>query len=83
MSALVLDPGTLWVRSGFAGEDTPKCVIPSDYGWTEMEGEKFGGKLRIGDNAVNAVVPDMEIRSTMSEGIGASRCSTHGQEAQN
>lgn len=32
ISALVLDPGYSVVRAGFAGEDTPKSVIPSFYG---------------------------------------------------
>lgn len=32
ISALVLDPGYCNTRAGFAGEDVPKCVLPSFYG---------------------------------------------------
>ncbi|KAI2640920.1 chromatin remodeling and histone acetyltransferase complexes subunit putative [Xylaria nigripes] len=32
VSALVLDPGYCHTRAGFAGEDVPKCVLPSFYG---------------------------------------------------
>ncbi|TGZ83231.1 Actin/actin-like protein [Ascodesmis nigricans] len=70
ISALVLDPGCAWTRAGFAGEDTPKCVIPSSYG-------AIGGKedskpeLVFGDNGINAIRPGMEIKNPMSDGIVA------------
>lgn len=32
VSALVLDPGYCHTRAGFAGEDVPKCILPSAYG---------------------------------------------------
>ena len=32
MSALVLDPGSSSVRAGYAGDDTPRAIIPSDVG---------------------------------------------------
>jgi actin-related protein 4 len=32
VSAIILDPGYSSTRAGFAGEDTPKSVIPSYYG---------------------------------------------------
>lgn len=60
----MLDPGTSWTRAGFAGEDTPKAVIPTDYGVTP------DGKLHFGDNDVHTVRPGMEIRNPMKDGVG-------------
>lgn len=71
IAALVLDPGTYVTRSGFAGEDTPKSVIPSNYAFIPQEdAEKYGGKVLPGDNAVNSLAENLEIRNVMSEGIG-------------
>jgi len=71
IAALVLDPGTYVTRSGFAGEDTPKSVIPSSYAFIPQEdAEKNGGKVLPGDNAVNSLAEGLEIRNFMSEGIG-------------
>ena len=42
INALVLDPGSSTFRGGWAGEDTPRAVFPSHYGWlpnTEKEPE--------------------------------------------
>ena len=64
ISALVLDPGSTWTRAGFAGEDTPKAVIPTDYGITP------DGKFYFGDNDVHTVRPGMEIRNPMKDGVG-------------
>jgi actin-like protein 6A len=33
VSALVIDIGTSSVRAGYAGDDTPKAVIPTTYGY--------------------------------------------------
>ena len=33
ISAIVLDPGSSSTRAGWAGEDTPRVVAPSSYGW--------------------------------------------------
>ncbi|KAH8113415.1 actin-related protein Arp4p [Phellopilus nigrolimitatus] len=35
ISALVLDIGTSTIRAGYAGDDTPKAIIPTSYGYTE------------------------------------------------
>lgn len=35
VSALVLDPGSYYTRIGFAGEDSPKVVLSTTYGWKE------------------------------------------------
>ena len=35
VSALVLDIGTSSIRAGYAGDDTPKAIIPTAYGFKE------------------------------------------------
>ncbi|KAI7776047.1 hypothetical protein LA080_005873 [Diaporthe eres] len=45
ISALVLDPGYCHTRAGFAGEDVPKCVLPSFY-------SRINGKLQYGDECI-------------------------------
>ncbi|KAL7271459.1 Actin-related protein 4 [Rhizina undulata] len=67
ISAIVLDPGTSWTRAGFAGEDTPKSVIPTDYG--VIEDANGARKLYIGDNDLHVIRPGVEIRNPMSDGI--------------
>ncbi|CAI2164609.1 1702_t:CDS:10 [Funneliformis geosporum] len=37
VSAIVLDVGSCWTRAGYAGEDTPKAVFPTSYGYIEKE----------------------------------------------
>ncbi|CAO1619365.1 unnamed protein product [Parajaminaea phylloscopi] len=37
VSAIVVDPGSSLLRAGWAGEDTPRVVIPSAYGWIHDE----------------------------------------------
>ncbi|CCX34003.1 actin family [Pyronema domesticum] len=69
ISALVLDPGQCWTRAGFAGEDTPKTVIPSHYGY--VNGGDEGKKYYFGDNDVHALRPGMEIANPMADGIVA------------
>lgn len=74
ISALVLDPGQCWTRTGFAGEDTPKTVTPSHYGLVRGtdDDDDCARKLYFGDNDVHAVRAGMEILNPMSDGIGAS-----------
>ncbi|KAH9823778.1 Actin-related protein 4, partial [Teratosphaeria destructans] len=38
IGALVLDAGSHSIRAGFAGEDTPKSVVPSQYGVLDAAG---------------------------------------------
>ena len=65
----MLDPGQCWTRAGFAGEDTPKSVIPSHYGYVEGAGENGARKQYFGDS-VHAVRAGMEVANPMSDGIG-------------
>jgi actin-like protein 6B len=52
VSALVLDIGTSTIRAGYAGDDTPKAVIPTCYGYTE---EPLGdGDVAMSDGAEGA-----------------------------
>ncbi|KAL9092390.1 MAG: hypothetical protein Q9159_000898 [Coniocarpon cinnabarinum] len=62
ISALVLDPGYSVVRAGFAGEDTPKSVVPTYYGRKPgSSGPLFG------DNAVHNPFSGLEIHNPMNE----------------
>ncbi|KAK9470464.1 actin family [Dipodascopsis tothii] len=61
ISALVIDPGSTWSRIGFAGDDTPKVVMPSSYG-------KDGSQMYIGDNELHSVRAGMEIANAMTDG---------------
>ncbi|KAL5488129.1 ARP4 [Sanghuangporus weigelae] len=39
VSALVLDIGTSSIRAGYAGDDAPKAIIPTSFGYTEDDTE--------------------------------------------
>lgn len=64
VSAIVVDIGTSSIRAGYAGDDTPKCVIPTSYGYTldpnepgdvAMEGaETENGEQKTGLSSSNA-----------------------------
>ena len=58
---MVLDPGSWTVRAGFAGEDTPKSVVPSQYGFYHPSGSDR--KLLFGENSIHNPMSDLEIRS--------------------
>lgn len=49
VSAIVLDTGYSTVRAGFAGEDSPKSVIPTCYGKYHFDGKD---KLVFGDDLI-------------------------------
>ena len=56
ISAIVLDPGYSSVRAGFAGEDTPKSIIPSYYA-------DSGSRKFFGEHAIDLARPDFEIKN--------------------
>ena len=60
ISALVLDPGYSVTRAGFAGEDTPKSIIPTYYGTNSEKAYVFD------DNAVHNPTSNLEIRTPMA-----------------
>ena len=59
MSALVLDPGYSTVRAGFAGEDTPKSVIPT---YCAVSGERH----IFGDHVIDAPRENIAITHPMN-----------------
>ncbi|EHY57866.1 Actin-related protein 4 [Exophiala dermatitidis] len=59
VSALVLDPGFSSVRAGFAGEDTPKSIVPSFYASTSS-GRYFG------DHVIDVPREDVEIQNPIN-----------------
>lgn len=64
ISALVLDCGSYTTRAGFAGEDTPKSVVPTYYA-SVSSGERL-----FGENAIHLPRGDVEIRNPYnSDGI--------------
>jgi len=68
ISALVLDPGYSVTRAGFAGEDTPKSVVPTYYGHRSIP--DTGTSYVFDDNAIHNPTSNLEIRNPMSqEGI--------------
>jgi actin-related protein 4 len=60
VSALVLDPGYATVRAGFAGEDTPKSIIPTYYA-------SQGSKPIFGDHVIDLPRDDVAIRNPMNK----------------
>ncbi|RMZ80884.1 hypothetical protein DV737_g2733, partial [Chaetothyriales sp. CBS 132003] len=63
VSALVLDPGYHSVRAGFAGEDSPKSVVPTYYADT-------GSSILFGDHAIDVPRDNVAIKNPMgNDGI--------------
>ncbi|KAF2096497.1 Actin/actin-like protein [Rhizodiscina lignyota] len=62
VSALVLDPGSCTIRAGFAGEDTPKSVVPTFYGVIPNEPD-----LLFGENRIHNPHNGLEIRNPYGE----------------
>lgn len=60
VSAIVLDPGFSTTRAGFAGEDTPKSLIPTYYGKYSSDGQE---KLIFGDNVFVTPRPGLSIHN--------------------
>jgi len=65
ISALVLDPGYSVTRAGFAGEDTPKSVIPTYYGAIDNPASET--TYLFDDNAIHRPQPNLDIRNPMSK----------------
>ncbi|MCJ1474134.1 NuA4 histone acetyltransferase subunit [Lambiella insularis] len=64
ISALVLDPGYSCTRTGFAGEDVPKSVVPSYYGTIRSDS---GSKTLFGDNSIHNPLPGISIGNPMAK----------------
>lgn len=64
VQAIVLDPGYATTRCGFAGEDTPKSVIPTFYGaYSEAEEKKY----IFGDDVHSSMRSKLEVKNPMNE----------------
>jgi len=63
VAALVLDPGYSTTRAGFAGEDTPKSIVPTNYG--VLSGPDQARTL-FGENALHTPLPDLEISNPLA-----------------
>lgn len=87
VSALVVDIGSSSVRAGYAGDDTPKAVIPSSYGYfnnppggdVSMENGNSGetksaySQIFIGQNGPSTWRAGMEIGNPLQDGLSESR----------
>ncbi|KZT26937.1 actin-like protein Arp4p [Neolentinus lepideus HHB14362 ss-1] len=85
VSALVVDVGASSVRAGYAGDDTPKAIVPTSYGYVveqatgedvsmgdgEEEGQpsRATAKMYIGQNGPSMWRPNMEIANPMQNGM--------------
>jgi hypothetical protein len=58
VSAIVIDIGTQTTRSGFAGEETPRSVIPTSYGYIDVQVDgpsaSDGNEIDGGDSRVDS-----------------------------
>ncbi|KAF2751843.1 Actin/actin-like protein [Sporormia fimetaria CBS 119925] len=64
VSAIVLDPGYATTRAGFAGEDVPKSVCPTFYGYLDNQQPLFG------ENAVHNPLANLQIKNVWgSDGV--------------
>ncbi|KAF5369832.1 hypothetical protein D9758_001252 [Tetrapyrgos nigripes] len=85
VSALVLDIGTSSVRAGYAGDDTPKAIIPTSYGYIapspdadvqmgealDNQGaeQRQKAQLYLGHSGPSLWRANMEITNPMAEGL--------------
>jgi len=77
VSALVLDIGSVATKSGYAGEDTPKFVIPSSVGVmggeeaAASEGSTDAAKkaFLVGTNALSVQRDGMRMESAFTDGV--------------
>ncbi|KAG0147700.1 hypothetical protein CROQUDRAFT_655908 [Cronartium quercuum f. sp. fusiforme G11] len=73
VSAIVLDMGSCTTRAGYAGEDTPKVVIPTSYGFipgsTEGEPVQRESRYLFGDFGPTVWRAGMEVLNPMKDSI--------------
>ena len=65
---VVIDVGHSTTKIGFAGEDTPKSVVPSHLGIT-LDGDDGAPRYRVGQ-ASRIFRPGMELKSPIDCGFG-------------
>ena len=68
VSAIVIDMGNTCTKSGYAGEDSPKYVIPSSVG---VIGGEAGAaaERRAGTNALSVRADGMRVEPALSDGV--------------
>jgi len=84
VSALVVDIGTSSIRAGYAGDDAPKAIIPTSYGFKSKtsdgdvamaeagedgEAKKKDAKLFLGQHGPSIWRDQMEIGNPLREGL--------------
>jgi actin-like protein 6A len=72
VSAVVIDMGTTSTKAGFAGEDSPKYVIPSSVGIIggEEGADRVGASnCRVGTNALSVHASGMRVQPAVEDGI--------------
>jgi actin-like protein 6A len=83
VSALVVDIGTSSIRAGYAGDDTPKAIIPTSYGFKSKtsdddvsmaegedgEAKKKDVKLFLGQHGPSIWRDQMEIGNPVRDGL--------------
>jgi actin-related protein len=77
VSALVIDFGSHTTRAGYAGEDCPRVVCPSFYGYTEEEASSSNGTTTNGaagaEAAAGAGGDAMDIDGTAPSATGSKK----------
>ncbi|KAI6099856.1 actin family [Pisolithus thermaeus] len=68
VSALVVDIGSSSVRAGYAGDDTPKAVVSSYYGYKATTGDS-DAKLYLGQHGPSIWREGMEIGNPWRDGL--------------
>lgn len=74
VSAVVLDIGSSTTRAGYAGEETPKVVIPTSYGYIparhqSSEGSDHPPSFYFGDHGPSLWRPGMEIINPLKDSM--------------
>ncbi|TDL29315.1 actin-related protein Arp4p [Rickenella mellea] len=82
VSALVLDIGTSSIRAGYAGEDTPKAVVPTSYGFTPQTQDPLDVPMEAGgDPAADAA--EIKKKAKLHIGQHGPSMFRHGMEVAN
>ena len=78
VSALVIDIGTSSTRCGYAGDDTPRSIFSTSYGYTSgNQAEGVNGELQgvraitryVGDHGPSVWRKNLEVASPLQDGL--------------
>ena len=69
VSAVVIDIGSTCTKSGYAGEDCPKFVVPTSVAVLGGEDAAAKAEYRVGTNALSHRADSLRISSPLSDGI--------------